>query len=95
MLPTGLAPDCHGAAGTLLALALSPAEQPPDSGASQVLLLNLDADAVACTDEPSVARHPGAPRSGGRITEPRKVRNVNPAIRRTRAAQPAPSSSTR
>jgi hypothetical protein len=50
---------------------------------------------VACTDEPSVARHPGAPRSGGRITEPRKVRNVNPAIRRTRAAQPAPSSSTR
>jgi TonB family protein len=77
MLPTGLAPDCHGAAGTLLALALSPAEQPPDSG-SQVLLLNLDGDAVACADEPPPTRGPRAPGRRGHITEPRKLRNVNP-----------------
>ena len=77
-VPTGLSPECQAAAVSLLVMARPRAERPPDPVSPQMLLLNLDRDAVACADEPPSSRRPRAPGSSAKLKEPRKVRNVNP-----------------
>jgi hypothetical protein len=77
-LPTRLSPSCQAAVIGLIVAADPPARPPARPGSPELLLLNLGRDAAACAEEPPSSRRRGTPGTGGKIKEPRKIRQVNP-----------------
>lgn len=81
-LPLGGDASCQPAAQALLLMSLLPTDRPARPGETDVVLLPLSREFAACVDPPegSSAR-PMSParRPGGRVPEPRKLKNVSPS----------------
>jgi TonB family protein len=75
---------CADAGRAIIMSTLAPSDRIPRPDQPELLIVPLSADAIACAgDEPASERPPapaapGSTRVGGRIQEPKKVRNVNP-----------------
>jgi TonB family protein len=80
-LPPGLAPECQKAVRALLMTGLVEPERPARANQTNLLLLPLSSRFFACVG----GKHPAAEALqsvGGRITEPKKTRNVAPVYPR-------------
>ena len=76
-LPPALGPECQRAARALLLTGLVPPKEPPRPRETDGLLLPLYSSFFKCVGRARPSPVPAA-RIGGRITEPRKTRNVAP-----------------